>query len=53
MESVNIADIPISYGKIEEYRFKKGDKNWDLKTLDKLELKRTLEKSQNLSLIHI
>ncbi len=46
-EKATITDIPISYGKIEEYRFKKGDPDWDLKTLDKLELKRTLEKSQN------
>jgi len=46
-EKATITDIPISYGKIEEYRFKKGDPDWDLKTLDKSELKRALEKSQN------
>ena len=46
-EKATITDIPISYGKIEEYRFKKGDSDWDLKTLDKSELKRALEKSQN------
>ncbi len=46
-EKATITDIPISYGKIEEYRFKKGDPDWDLKILDKSELKRALEKSQN------
>ena len=46
-EKATITDIPISYGKIEEYRFKKGDPDWDLKTLDKSELKRDLEKSHN------
>jgi len=46
-EKATITDIPISYGKIEEYRFKKGDPDWDLKMLDKSELKRALEKSQN------
>lgn len=46
-EKATITDISISYGKIEEYRFKKGDPDWDLKTLDKSELKRALEKSHN------
>ncbi|MDD3064118.1 MAG: N-6 DNA methylase [Massilibacteroides sp.] len=46
-EKATVTDIPISYGKIEEYRFKKGDPDWDLKTLDKSELKRALEKSHN------
>lgn len=46
-ERATITDIPISYGKIEEFRYKKGDPNWDLKTLDKSELKRALEKSHN------
>ena len=46
-EKATITDIPISYGKIEEFRYKKGDSDWDLKVLDKSELKRALEKSQN------
>ena len=46
-ERATITDIPISYGKIEEFRYKKGDPDWDLKTLDKSELKRALEKSHN------
>ncbi|MFH1745322.1 MAG: N-6 DNA methylase [bacterium] len=46
-EKATITDIPISYGKIEEFRYKKGDPDWDLKVLDKSELKRTLEKSHN------
>jgi type I restriction enzyme M protein len=46
-EKATITDIPISYGKIEEFRYKKGDLDWDLKVLDKSELKRALEKSHN------
>lgn len=46
-EQATITDIPISYGKVEEFRYKKGDTNWDLKVLDKSELKRALEKSHN------
>lgn len=46
-EKATITDIPISYGKIEEFRYKKGDPDWDLKVLDKSELKRALEKSHN------
>lgn len=46
-EKATITDIPISYGKIEEFRYKKGDPNWDLKILDKSELKRALVKSHN------
>lgn len=46
-EQATITDIPISYGKVEEWRYKKGDPNWDLKALDKSELKRAFEKAQN------
>ena len=46
-EKATITDIPVSYGKIEEFRYKKGDSDWDLKVLDKSELKRALEKSHN------
>lgn len=46
-EKATITDIPISYGKVEEFRYKKGDPNWDLKVLDKSELKRALVKSHN------
>jgi type I restriction enzyme M protein len=46
-EQATITDIPISYGKIEEFRYKKGDPDWDLKVLDKSELKCALEKSHN------
>lgn len=46
-EKATITDIPISYGKVEEFRYKKGDPVWDLKVLDKSELKRALEKSHN------
>lgn len=43
-EKATITDIPISYGKIEEYRYKKGDPNWDLKPIDQEDLKRTFQK---------
>jgi type I restriction enzyme M protein len=46
-EKATITDIPISYGKIEEFRYRAGDPNWDLKVLDKAELKRSLEKAHN------
>lgn len=46
-EKATITDIPISYGKIEEFRYKKGDPNWDLKVLDKQELIRALKKSHD------
>lgn len=43
-EKATITDIPISYGKIEEFRYKKGDPNWDVKTVDQNELKRAFQK---------
>lgn len=42
-----IADIPINYGKVQEFRFKKGDANWDIKPVHKEELIRLLEKCHN------
>jgi len=42
-----IADIPINYGKIQEFRFKKGDINWDIRPVHKDELIRLLEKCHN------
>lgn len=46
-EKATITDIPISYGKIEEFRYKKGDPNWDLKPIDQEDLKRTFQKSHD------
>lgn len=46
-EKAIITDIPVSYGKVEEFRYKKGDSNWDLKIVEQSELKRALEKSHN------
>lgn len=43
-EKATITDIPISYGKVEEYRYKKGDTVWDLKIVDQDELKRSFQK---------
>lgn len=33
-----IADIPIRYGKVVQYKFKKGDSNWELREADRNEL---------------
>ena len=38
-EIATIADIPISYGEIEEWRYKAGDPVWDIKPVDQSALK--------------
>lgn len=43
-ERATITDIPISYGRIEEFRYRKGDPNWDIKVVDQDELKRAFQK---------
>ena len=42
-----IADIPIAYGEVPEWRYKKGDPNWDLQVVENKELTRILEKCHN------
>ena len=42
-----IADIPINFGKVQEFRFKKGDENWDIKPVTKNSLINILEKCNN------
>ena len=42
-----IADVPVSYGRVEEWRYKKGDENWDLQIVDRDNLIRALEKCHN------
>lgn len=42
-----IADIPINFGKVQEFRFKKGDDDWDIKPVNKEDLIRILEKCNN------
>ena len=42
-----IADIPVNFGKIQKFRFKKGDKDWDINPVSKDELIRVLEKCNN------
>lgn len=39
-----IADIPVLYGKVQEWRYLKGDPDWELQILDKQDLIRVLEK---------
>lgn len=39
-----IADIPVSYGKVQEFKYKKDDTNWDIKPISKQELIRILQK---------
>src|SRR3989344_4885754 len=43
-EKAIITDIPISYGVVEEFRYKKGDEKWDIKVVDQDELKRAFQK---------
>jgi type I restriction enzyme M protein len=46
-EKATITDIPISYGKVEEFRYRKGDPDWDLKIVDQQELKLAFQKCHN------
>ena len=39
-----VADVPVRYGQVEEWRYKKGDPNWDLQVVERDELIRALEK---------
>ena len=39
-----IADIPVHFGQVQEWRFRKGDPDWDLQTIEKIDLIRILEK---------
>ena len=42
-----IADIPIGYGKVQEWRYKKNDDNWDLQAVGRGDLIRVLDKCHN------
>ena len=39
-----IADIPVGYGRVQEWRYKRGDPDWDLEVIERNDLIRTLEK---------
>ena len=39
-----IADIPVEYGEVQEWRYKKDDPNWDIQSVGKGELTRVLGK---------
>ncbi len=39
-----IADIPINFGKVQEFRYKKGDPLWDIQPVNKQQLIKVLEK---------
>ena len=39
-----IADIPVRYGSVQEWRYKKGNANWDLQVVDRGALIHALEK---------
>ena len=39
-----IADIPVGYGRVQEWRYKRGDPDWDLEVIERDDLIRTLEK---------
>ena len=42
-----IADIPVGYGDVQEWRFKKGDPDWDLQAVGRRVLHRVLRKCHN------
>ena len=39
-----IADIPVGYGRVQEWRYKRGDPDWDLQVIEMVDLIRALEK---------
>ena len=39
-----IADIPVGYGRVQQWRYKKGDSNWELQVIEMVDLIRALEK---------
>ena len=39
-----IADIPVGYGRVQQWRYKKGDPDWDLQVIGRDDLIRALEK---------
>lgn len=39
-----VADIPIRYGRVQRYKYKKGDPNWDISPVDRDILVHTLKK---------
>ncbi|MXV82528.1 N-6 DNA methylase [Candidatus Poribacteria bacterium] len=42
-----IADIPVRYGKIQEWRYKKDDEDWDIQAVGRRDLIRVLDKCHN------
>ena len=42
-----ITDIPVQYGEVQEWRYKKNDPDWDLQPVGRDELIRVLKKSQD------
>ena len=42
-----ITDIPVRYGEVQEWRYKKNDPDWDLQPVGRDELTRVLKKSQD------
>ena len=42
-----IADIPVGYGDVPEWRFKKHDPDWDLRPVGRSELTQVLDKCRN------
>jgi len=45
---IELRDIPINYGKVPVYKFKKRDKDWDLKAIDFNQLSRIFQKSHDI-----
>lgn len=47
LEQYKIQSIPVKYGKIPEYKYKKGDPNFDLQTVNFNELSRLFQRCHN------
>ena len=46
-QKARISDIPVSYGEVEEFRFKKGGDVWDLKPVEQSSLKSIFQRCHN------
>ena len=42
-----VADIPVGYGQVQEWRYKKDDEDWDIQAVGRRDLIRVLDKCHN------
>jgi len=48
LEKFRLQTIPVKYGKLPEYKYKRGDPTWDLEKVDFNELSRVFQKCHNI-----